>query len=100
MPEKKGTKVYCLELCSDFVDLLLVAVISPDEEMESILKRCVKAIASCYSINRPWRTCPRICQFPASVFTRQKTSTKNKEHQKVEFLKPEYEILGREYSML
>lgn len=100
MPERKGAKVYCLELCSDFIDLVFVATINPGDEMEDLLNRCVKAIASCYSINKPWRTCPRICQFPSSVFTRQKTSAKNEEHQKVKFLKPEYEILGNEYGML
>jgi hypothetical protein len=100
MPERKGAKVYCLELCSDFIDLVFVSTINPGDEMEDLLNRCVKAIASCYSINKPWRTCPRICQFPSSVFTRQKTSAKNEEHQKVKFLKPEYEILGNEYGML
>ena len=100
MPERKGTKVYCLELCTEFVDLLFAALIKTNEEIHSILKLCLKSIKACYSIHRPWRTSPRICQFPSSVFTRQKTSTKNTEFQKVKFLKPEYELLGNEYGIL
>lgn len=100
MPERKGAKVYCLELCTEFVDLLLAAIIKANENIQSILKLCLKSIRACYSIHRPWRTCPRICQFPSSVFTRQKTSAKNTEFQKVRFLKPEYVLLGNEYGML
>lgn len=100
MPENKGTKVYCLELCTDFISMLFAGVIKTDEGIQSILKLCLKSIRACYSIFRPWRVCPRICQFPSSVFTRQKTSVENAEFQKVIFLKPEYEILGNEYGML
>lgn len=100
MQERKGTKVYCLELCTEFVDLWFSAAMKTNENIQSMLELCLKSIEDCYSINRPWRTSPRICQFPASVFTRQKTSAKNTELQKVGFLKPEYEVLGNEYGML
>jgi hypothetical protein len=100
MPERKGAKVYCLELCTEFIELFFIAATKVNEGIKAKLKLCLKSIEACYSIFRPWRTCPRICQFPSSLFTRQKTSAKNTELRKVRFLKQEYEILGNEYGML
>ncbi len=47
-------------------------------------------IKSCFYLNRPWRVTERICQFPVSTFTRQKTSRKNSERAKVKFITSEY----------
>ncbi len=65
-----------------------------------MLEICIKAVRSCFSFNRPWRVHARICQFPSSTFTRQKSSRKNSERSKVVFMRPEYKILGCEYGML
>jgi Transposase DDE domain len=100
MPEKKGVKVYCLELCTEFVDSLFAAIIRVNADIMKTLCSCMKSIEACYSILRPWRTRERICRRPPSAFTKQKTSEKNRELQKANDLKPEYEILGHEYDML
>lgn len=99
-PEKKGVKVYCLALATDLVPQLIKSFIMNNNKLKEILSNCIIAIRSCFSFNRPWRIAVRICQFPSSTFTRQKISRKNIEIAKVEFLKPEYEILGNEYGML
>ena len=100
LPEKAGIKVYCLELATSLVSILAQAYFQGKSKMAEMADRCLRALKSCYSINRPWRVTARICQFPASTFTRQKLSSKNSERSKVIFLKPEYEILGNEYGML
>lgn len=100
MPEKKGEKIYCLEFCTEIVNNFISGVIKNYKGLKTKLKLCIKALKSCYSICRPWRVFPRICQFPASTFTRQKTSRKNSELEKVEFLAREYKKLGVKYGML
>lgn len=100
LPEKKGVKVYCLTLATDLVPQLVKSFIMNENQLSGILRNCIIAIKSCFSFNRPWRIAVRICQFPSSTFTRQKTSRENNERAKVEFLKPEYEILGNEYGIL
>lgn len=100
LPEIKGTKVYCLQLATDLIPKLLGAYTTRKSKLIEMMKSCVKAIKSCFSFNRPWRTTARICQFPCSTFTRQKTSRKNLERLKVVYLRPEYAILGCEYGML
>jgi hypothetical protein len=98
LPEKRGVKVYCLIFTTNLVPKLIASFIN--NKFIRILKNCIIAIKSCFSINRPWRIAARICQFPCSTFTRQKTSRNNSELTKVVFLTPEYEILGNEYGML
>jgi len=100
MPEKKGEKIYSLEFCTEIVNTFISSVIKSYRGMETKLKLCIKALKSCYSICRPWRIFPRICQFPSSIFTRQKTSRENSERKKVEFLAKEYKKLGLKYGML
>ncbi|MCF6298062.1 MAG: transposase [Flavobacteriaceae bacterium] len=100
LPEPMGTKVYCLQLTTDLVPKLIEAYFFSKNKLIKTMNSCIKAIKSCFSINRPWRTTVRICQFPCSTFTKQKTSRKNSELAKVVYLKPEYTILGCEYGML
>jgi hypothetical protein len=100
LPELKGTKVYCLQLTTDLIPKLFETYITSKNKLIETMENCIKAIKSCFSLNRPWRTTARICQFPCSTFTRQKTSRKNLELSKVVYLKPEYTILGCEYGML
>ena len=100
MPEKKGEKIYCLEFCTEIVNNFILSVIKSYKGMKTKLILCIKALKSCYSICRPWRVFPRVCQFPASAFTRQTASRKNSELEKVEFLAGEYKKLGVKYGMI
>ena len=100
MPEKKGEKIYSLKFCTEIVNNFISSAIKKYKGMETKLNLCIKALKSCYSICRPWRVFPRICQFPSSVFTRQKTSRKNSELKKIKFLAKEYKKLGVKYGML
>ena len=100
MPEPSGTKVYCLELCTEFVEKIISFVKLDKNQFEIVLEQYILAIKSCYSISRRWRVYPRICQTSASVFTRQKLSRKNSELKKVEFMRTEYKILQNKYAIL
>ena len=100
LPEQKGTKVYCLQLATDLIPKLLEEYINCKDKLIETLKNCTRALKSSFSLNRPWRVTARICQFPASTFTKQKSSRKNSERSKVIFIRPEYIILGCEYGML
>ena len=99
LPEKKGVKIYSLVLATDLVPQIIETFIINKNRMKKMLETCITAIKSCFSFNRPWRIAMRICQFPPSIFIRQKISRKNNERTKVIFLKPEYKILGNEYGM-
>ena len=60
--------------------------------MEPVMKRRYRY--------RPFRLCPRITQFPASVFTRQKTSDRHDELRKCRELERDMRQLKRLYSLL
>lgn len=99
-PEKKNARVYCLEFAIEFTDLFCLAAIHPARGQLTRMRGRLKALRQCFFLYVPWRIRPRICQFPSSLFTRQKTSARKREFAKCAAIKEELKILGVKYGQL
>ncbi len=60
----------------------------------------LEAIRSCCFVYDPWRTRPKICQFPSSVFTRCKSTEKEAEFAKCEAIRTDMRLLGMKYGQI
>lgn len=97
LPEKEGVKIHCFTLCIEMAHVFCRAVVRKKYGMKNMMNKCLIAIKNCWFIYKPWRAEPRICHTPPSEFSTQKVAVSLMELEKSEFLKIEYEILGREY---
>ena len=97
LPEKEGVEMHCFTLCIEMAHVFCRAVISKKHGIKKMMNKCLIAIRNCRFVYKPWRAEPRICHTPPSEFSVQKGAVILKEFENSEFLKTEYEILGREY---
>ena len=75
-PLKRGVRLPCFEFVLELADLFILAAVCPSHGQKTDMRRRLKAIRACCFVYDPWRTRPKICQFPASVFTRCKSTEK------------------------
>ena len=97
LPEKEGVKMHCFTLCLEMAHVFCRGVVRKKQGMKIRMNKCLIAIKNCWFIYKPWRAEPRICHTPPSEFSVQKGTVILQELERSEFLKTEYEILGREY---
>ena len=100
LPEKQGTKMYCLSFCLDQICLFCIAVIMPRRGAKTAMSNCLTAIKNCWFIYKPWRASARVCYTPSSKFAMQKGKKASSEKEKVDFLMREYKILGIKYGQI
>ena len=99
-PEKEKVKLYCFEFIIQQSELFfLAATRCVNRDKEEITRR-LKAMKNCWFLYEPWRVRPKICQFPASVFTRRKSTERKAEFEKCEAIKNDMKILGIQYGQI
>jgi len=99
-PRKRGVRVPCFEFVLELADLFILAAVRPRRGQKTEMRRRLKAIRSCCFVYDPWRTRPKICQFPASVFTRCKSTEKEAEFAKCEAIRRDMRLLGMKYGQI
>jgi len=99
-PRKRGVKLPCFEFVLELADLFLLAAIRPRHGQNREMRRSLRAIRACCFLYDPWRTRPKICQFPSSVFTRCKSTEKEKEFAKCEAIRKDMRLLGMKYGQI
>ena len=99
-PRKRGIKLPCFEFILELADFFVLAAVQPKRGQKTEMKRRLKAMQSCCFLYDPWRTRPKICQFPASVFTRCKSTEKEQEFAKCEAVRKDMRLLGMKYGQI
>lgn len=99
-PRKRGVRLPCFEFVLELADLFILAAVCPSHGQKTDMRRRLKAIGACCFVYDPWRTRPKICQFPASVFTRCKTTEKEAEFAKCEAIRKDMLLLGMKYGQI
>jgi len=99
-PRKRGIGLPCFEFILELADLFILAAVRPNHGQKTEMRRRLKAIRSCCFLYDPWRTRPRICQFPSSVFTRCKSTEKEAEFAKCEAIRGDMRLLGMKYGQI
>lgn len=99
-PRKGGIRLPCFEFVLELADLFILAAVRPRHGEITDMRRRLRAIRSCCFLYDPWRTRPRICQFPPSVFTRCKSTEKEAEFAKCEAIRRDMKLLGMEYGQI
>ena len=99
-PRKRGVRLPCFEFVPELADLFILAAVCPQQGQKREMKRRLKAIRSCCFIYDPWRTRPKICQFPSSAFTLRKSTEKAAEFARCEAIKKDMRLLGMKYGQI
>jgi IS4 transposase len=99
-PPKARIKIHCFAFILELAEGFFLAVISPRRGQKTELRQRLRAMRNCWFLYEPWRVRPRICQFPASVFTRQKSTAKNAEYEKCEAIREDMHLLGIKYGQI
>jgi len=99
-PEKEKVKIYCFEYILQLSELFFLAAIKLVKGMKKEMIRRLKVMKQCWFFYQPWRIRPRICQFPSSVFTRQKSTAIKDEFEKCDAIKNDMRILGMKYGQI
>jgi len=99
-PRKRGIRLPCFEFVLQLADLFILAAMRPRHGHKTQMRRRLKAIRSCCFLYDPWRTRPKICQFPSSVFTRCKSTEKEAEFAKCEAIRSDMRLLGKKYDQI
>jgi len=99
-PRKRGIRLLCFEFVLDLADLFILAAVRPKHGQKTEMRRRLKAIRSCCFLYDPWRTRPKICQFPASVFTRCKTTERKEQFAKCDAIRKDMRLLGMKYGQI
>jgi hypothetical protein len=99
-PRKRGVQLPCFEFVLELADVFILAAVCPQRGQKTQMKRRLKAIRGCCFLYDPWRTRPKICQFPPSVFTRCKSTEKEAEFAKCEAIRNDMRILGKKYGQI
>ena len=88
---------------SGFLDLaehFLLAAIFPRHGQKAGLVRFLQAMRNGWFLYDPWRIRPRICQFPPSVFVRQKSTAAQEEFAKCMAIQEDMHLLGIKYGQI
>ena len=96
-PNLNGDRKICLEHAIQSVMVFIVAATRKGVYGEGRLRRAMVALSNATFTHHPWRVKPRICQFPASVFTRQKSTKQKEEICKCLYIKNDLVDIGRQY---
>jgi hypothetical protein len=99
-PAKRGVRLPCFEFVLELADVYVLDMVCPRHGRKTEMKRRLKAIQGCVFLYDPWRTRPKICQFPASVFTRCKSTEKEAEFAKAEAIRRDMRLLGMKYGQI
>lgn len=96
-PEKRGIRIPCFAFIMELADAFISAAIFPKYGSKTEMRRRLKAIRACSFLYDPWRVRPKICQFPASTFTRCKSTQKQEELDKAQAIAEDMRLLGKKY---
>ncbi len=99
-PRKKGIKLHCFAFVLELADSFIRAALKPWRGMVTLLTKRLRAIRNCWFLYDPWRTRPKICQFPPSVFTRRKSTEKATEFAKCKAVRDDMRLLGIKYGQI
>lgn len=99
-PQKKGILLPCFEFVMELADLFIRDAIFPTRGNKTQMRKRLKAIRACSFIYDPWRVRPKICQFPASTFTRRKSTERQSEVDKAQAIAHDMRILGKKYGQI
>ena len=99
-PRKRGIRLPCFEFALELADLFILAAVCPQRGQKREMKRRLKAIRGCCFIYDPWRTRPKICQFPSSAFACNKSTEKAAELAKCEAITKDMRLLGMKYGQI
>ncbi len=99
-PPKARIKIHCFSFIVELSEEFFLAVIFPRRGQRTELDHRLRAMKNCWFLYEPWRVRPRICQFPASVFTRRKSTTREAEVEKCAAIKEDMLLLGIQYGQI
>lgn len=99
-PTKAKVKLHCFAFILDQSEPFLLAVIFPRHGQKTDRRRRLRAMRNCWFLYEPWRLRPRICQFPPSVFVRQKATAQKEENEKCEAIREDMRLLGIRYGQI
>lgn len=99
-PRKKNMRIHCFSFVLELADSFIRAAVKAWHGMIAQLKRMFHAIRHCWFLYDPWRTRPKICQFPPSVFTRRKTTQIQTEIAKCNAVRADLILLGIKYGQI
>jgi hypothetical protein len=99
-PPKAKIRIPCFTFILDLAEHFLLAVFSPRHGQKAGLVRFLQAMRNCWFLYDPWRIRPRICQFPPSVFVRQKSTAAQAEYAKCKAIREDMRLLGIKYGQI
>ncbi len=99
-PEREKVKLYCFEFIVRVSEIFFLEAIDVARRCKQEIKRRLQAMKNCWFLYEPWRVRPKICQFPASTFTRCKSTERKVEFEKCEAIKNDMKILGIQYGQI
>ena len=99
-PRKEKVKILCFIFILELSEPFLLAVIFPRRGQVADMRRRLQAMRNCWFLYEPWRVRPRICQFPPSIFVRQKAKAQEEESRKCDAIRDDMRILGIKYGQI
>ena len=93
-PDKEKVKIYCFEFIIQLSELFFLAATGIVNRCKEEIRRRMQAMRNCWFLYEPWRVRPKICQFPASTFTRCKSTERKAEFEKCDAIRNDMKILG------
>ena len=99
-PAKEKIKIYCFEFIIQQSELFFLAATGCVTRYKEEIRRRRRAMRNCWFLYEPWRVRPKICQFPASVFTRCKSTERKAEFEKCDAIRNDMKILGIQYGQI
>jgi len=99
-PEKEKVKIYCFEFIIQLSEFFFLAATGIVCRYKEEIRRRLRAMRNCWFLYEPWRVRPKICQFPASVFTRRKSTELKAEFEKCDAIRNDMKILGIQYGQI
>ena len=99
-PAKAKVKIHCFAFILELSERFFLAVIFPRHGQYADLRRRLQAMRKCWFLYEPWRVRPRICQFPPTIFVRQKSTAQQAEYEKCEAIREDMRLLGISYGQI
>jgi len=99
-PDKEKVKIYCFEFIIQLSELFFLAATGVVTRCKEEIRRRLRAMRNCWFLYAPWRVRPKICQFPASTFTRCKSTERKAEFEKSNAIQNDMKILGIQYGQI
>jgi hypothetical protein len=99
-PPKAKVKIHCFAFILELSERFFLAVVFPRYGQNAALARLLKAMRNCWFLYEPWRVRPRICQFPPTIFVRQKSTAQQAEIEKCNAIREDMRLLGIQYGQI